>query len=881
MKDTYRFALVGQTNSGKTCYLTTLAMRAIGHPGGMTIAWKRDMLGDKGPASSATTDGKQHGGWGSGDNAPAAKPTPTGGRNSFDDELTARSNGTAWIRSAIAAIEKGDLPKGNPPERCVLDYEIGSAGRGATPVCLVDYSGEAIDADMKGPARDGILRHFRTCDGLLVVAEAIPDDAPNREVVEDRVRKVVDFFVSLHGKDEQRLATAIAVVLTKWDTISPVDFDDPGAENSDIEAFIASRPLYQNLVDAISHIVLEQHDVVPKAGRHVGLQRGNARVFASSSFGHSVQEPDGSHTPLLSKRRPFCLIDPLVWLADRADAIAVADLSKASRGSEAWLPWNALPTFQHARRVMGRMPQKSPDRSQVAGYKAGAMGKLAAAGTLLLLLCDMAYFANVRRNVESGRTAVRSGRLTDDELANIRKSGLNVASAPWNGLLPALVPWFRPDGRGLASQATDALEKKLGDAVEHAKAGDSVKALKESLENYLKHLPTGLHAGEYASKRDEIGDNERLQKDRERLAATESGIDAIDKAESTRRLKDLEQITAEAVEWPPTMMAKANDIRSTLNARLGELINGEKDRELSAKIDESLRMDNYVAAVDALILHSDKNGDWEQRATDLPSRILEACKARAQSLASRLSPQSFSDAAGIGAAAQAAMRRGDDIPPRFKSQREAFRKALPDLNTMLTGVVNKPYDQYLYDQVCSRKSEGACRDYLSTAPLKSMERAVLRYRKFVEEQSTPRTIGVTAHITWGGLNWDGLTPGFDIDQIVTINRKEVINAHVDTDGRAGQTEVFGKPFSLDVRRADEPLDVEITFTEDDWPGKDDDVGKWPGSNKSGTWTPLQMQAGRRIPVDGDALASPHTIWFTVDRNPYPSEPSLPAWSESP
>lgn len=882
MKGMYHFALVGQTKSGKTCYLTTLAMRAIGHPGGMTVAWRRDMLGDQESASSTTPQGTQRGGWGASDASASTKPASTGARSSYDDERTARANGTAWIRAAIAAIEKEELPKGNPPERCILEYEIGSADRGATPICLVDYSGESINADMKGPARDGILRHFRACDGLLVVAEAIPDDDPDRGVVETRVRQVVDFFVSLHGDDRQRLSTAIAVVLTKWDTISPVDFDDPASENSDIETFIAARPLYQNLVDAISHMVMEQHDVVEKAGRQVGLRRGNARVFASSSFGHSVQEPDGSRTPLLSERRPFCLIDPLLWLADRADAIAVADLSKASRGPGSWLPWNAWNTLRRARRTMARMPRKSPNRAHVTGFRAVAIGKLVAAAALLFVFGDTAYYANTRRGIESRRTDISSGRGTANQLAASREYGLNVAASPWNGLLPSLIPWLQPDGLGLAAQATDALEKTLGEAVEQANGQESVKAKIEALKSYLDHLPTGKHAGEYASLLSGHIDNERLQKGRERLAVIEAAVQSIDKSDCAARLKDLEQVLAEAVEWPSDMIAHATRIRAQLNARYGELVNGEKDRDLAAKIDEALRMDNYVAAVDALVAHSDKNGDWEQRASDLPASILESSRARTQTLASRLSPQSFTEAVGIGEAAQAALRRGDDLPPRFQKQRDAFRKAIPALNAMLTEVVNKPYDQYLYDQVCTRKSEAACRDYLSTPnTLKSMERAVLRYRRFLEEQATPRSIGVTAHITWGGLKWDGLTPGFDIDQIVTINRKNVINAHVDTNGSVGKTEVFGKPFTLDVLRADEPLDVAITFTEDDWPGEDDDVGKWPGTQKSGVWTPLQMQAGRKIDVDGAALTSPHKIWFTVDRNPYPSEPSLPPWSQSP
>jgi len=874
MKEAYHFALVGQTESGKTCYLTTLAMRAIGHPGGMTVAWRRDMLGDSGAAATAPPPGRRQNRWLSNVDVSFAKPA--GGRSSYDDERTARANGVSWIQAAIAAIEKGDLPKGNPPEKCVLDFEIGCADRGTTPICLVDYSGESINADMKGPARDGILRHFRNCDGLIVVAEAIPDDAPNRATVEARVRMVVDFFVSLHGKDEQRLGTAIAVMLTKWDTISPVNFDDPGSENSDIEAYIAERPLYENLVNAISHMVLQQPDVHPSHERQVGLQRGNARIFASSSFGHSVLEPNGSRKPLLADRRPFCLIDPLLWLADRADAIAIAELAKASHGSQSWLPWNAWNSFRRANRAMERMPRKSEARRQIGGFRTAAFGKLAAAVALIVTLGDMSRYASVRRDVESRRTAVRNGRFTPDEIASARDYGLAVAASPWNGLLPAVIPWFEPDGHGLASQATDALEKSLGDAVEQAKGTDDVKPLRESLENYLdeKHLPSGKHAGEYRSLLATVIEAERLQVDKNKLTDLKSGIQAIDKSECVTRLTSLSALTAAAVQWPGKMQDEAASIRAQLEKRYGDILKDEKDRELAAKIDEAIQLNNYLAAVDVVVAHSDKNEDWEQKAADLPNRILESCKARTRLLASRLNPQSFAEATVTGEAAQIALRQGDDIPPRFKIPRDAFQTALPSLNAMLVDVVKKPYDQYLYQQICDRKNELTCSEYLSSAPLKSMERTVRHYATILKEQSSPRTITVAAHIQWGELQWDG-SPGFDIDQLVTINREPKIVAHLDANPTKGNQEVFGR-FTLNVVNADERLDVAIRFTEDDWPGEDDDVGKW-----SGPFSPLEMQNKREISVNGTALMSPHRIWFTVEGNAYPAQPPLPAWSERP
>jgi hypothetical protein len=874
MKDTYHFALVGQTKSGKTCYLTTLAMRAIGHPGDLTVAWRRDMLGTTTPSSPAGPQPTIRTGWGS-HAKDAAAPAVKNGRSSYDDERTARANGIAWISAAITAIEKKDLPKGNPPEKCILDYEIGSPDRGTTRVCLVDYSGESIDADMKGPARDGILRHFRTCDGLIVVAEAIPDDDPDRAEVEARVRKVIDFFVSLHGDDEQRLATAIAVVITKWDTVSTVDFDAPASENADIEAYIAERPLYQNLVNAISNMVLQQHDVTPAPESQVGLQKGNARVFASSSFGHSVQEPDGRRKPLLSERRPFCLIDPLLWLANRADAISVADLGRASRGPAAWLPWNAWRTARRSSRAMARMPRKSKTHQQAAGYRASAIGRFAAAMALLLLIGDAAYYAAMRSGIESRRTAVRSGRTTPIDLAAARDYGLAVAASPWNGLLPAVIPGLQPDGRGLATQATEALEKTLGDAVEQAKRGESVKTLTESLEAYLEHLPTGEHAGEYAGRLKELRDQARLQQAIAQLSEIAANIPTLDEATCSDRLSRLSDLCMQADQWSTAMTKDASRIRQQLVDRQGVIIREQSARALAETIAAALEAHNYVAAVDAVVAHADKNADWEQKVAGLPSRIVESCRARAQALAGR---GNFAEATQVGGAALAALRKADDLPARFTEPREAFNKSGPQCTAMLAEVVERPYDQHLYDQVRNQRSEDACRNYLAKAPLKSMERPVLQYSTYVEEQNKPRTIRVAAHITWGDLYSDGGTVGYAIHQVVSVNQNKKIDAHLRTYDRKGTSETFGDTFDLYVTRADQPLDVAIRFTEDDWPSDDDNIGSW-----NGPFTPLQMQSRQKIEVDGDpaALASPHFIWFSVEGNPYPSEPLLPSWSERP
>lgn len=871
MKNTYQFALVGQTNSGKTCYLTTLAMQAIGHPGNMTVAWKRDMLGDDG-APSKDEPSKRSKAWGAVVRDAVAAQGGTPATASFDDERTARANGTDWIRKAIAAIERGELPKGNPPERCILDYEVGSTERGSTQISLVDYSGEAINADMKGPSRDGILRHFRKCDGLIVVAEAVPEDHPDREVVETRVRKVIDFFRGLHGKDEQRLVTAIAVMLTKWDAVSPVDFDDPASENADIETYLQQRPLYDNLVDAISHMVAQQHDVTPEDGSGVGLQRGNARVFASSSFGHSVQEPDGRHTPLLSDRRPFCLIDPLLWLADRADKIATAELAAASTGWTAWLPWNAWSTFQRARLATVRMPRKSPRRRQTAGFRNAALGRLVTAAALMLFVGDTLYYATVRRGVESRRTAIASGGGTPQEVAAARDFGLGVVGSPWIGLLPTLVPPLKPAGQLLAEEATANLEKTLGEAVAQARTGDSLTTQLKACEDYLRHLETGKRAGEVKAWKAELEDQVRLQDARTKLATLGDGITTLDEAALASRLSELVELVEQAVRWPEDLYAKAENLRTQLNEQQGQRIRNKARAELASAISDALESSNYVAAVDVVVNHPDKNDDWETIATALPPRILEACRRRTQELAAR---PNFAEAMLVGGSAKAAMRQADDLPARFPAPRAAFRKALPELEALLTETVDRPYDRYLYDQVRNRPTVARCEEYLSKAPLKSMDRMVRDYKDYLDEHSNPRTLQVTAHIKWGTLAWDGLTVGYQVKRRVTVNRQPKIADTLRMNNRTGREESFGR-FELEVPSSDQPLDVAIVFTEDDWTGDDDDVGKW-----SGQLTPLEMQDAQRIEVDGGSLTKPHTIWFTVDRNRYPDPPPLPSWANRP
>ena len=237
MRKEYRFALYGQTESGKTCLLATVAMGAIGHAGGLTAEW-----------------------------LPVTVPKPdTGGRrNRAQREALALHNGKEWLDEAIRRLEEEGIPKGTPPDDLdrEVDFKLGSPGRGDVYLRMIDYAGELIDPEKEstpGGASEKLKRELEKSDGFLILVEtpASGDISPVGEKVKDAIRPLRQAFSSLNNKKDM-VRIPVAVALTKWDRFSKIDFENPAAEKEKLQGFLAANEQLESLARTIANTMVEQ-----------------------------------------------------------------------------------------------------------------------------------------------------------------------------------------------------------------------------------------------------------------------------------------------------------------------------------------------------------------------------------------------------------------------------------------------------------------------------------------------------------------------------------------------------------------------------------------------------------------------------------------------
>ena len=204
----YRFALYGRSGSGKTCVLAKMALAAVGHPGGLTC-----------------------------ERLPVVVPKPNGDPSSWgpgERKAAALHAGKEWIDEAVAALRRGECPPFNPPvfDRSIpltVGFQIGSPERGPTLVRTIDYSGELIYPDEEHlpdsltNALKGCLQEF---DGLLIIADT-PRDGVKKDWIDDELRLLREAFSSLRDDEQFAARTPVAVMFTKWDRHSEIDFGKP------------------------------------------------------------------------------------------------------------------------------------------------------------------------------------------------------------------------------------------------------------------------------------------------------------------------------------------------------------------------------------------------------------------------------------------------------------------------------------------------------------------------------------------------------------------------------------------------------------------------------------------------------------------------------
>ena len=855
----YRFALIGQTSSGKTCYMATLALN-VAHTDGLTSQLKRDLTGDR-------------------QTAEAAGEVAAGGASFVDDEVAERK-GTDWILNAMRALGKGELPPPNDPDRYLVDFLIGSEDRGMTEVRMVDYAGEFINQEIEqNEDRTALFRHLQSCDGLLVVAEVIPERISDteRKIVSDRIRKVADFFGNLHDSSKGHLGTAIAVVLTKWDQHSTIDFDRPDGENAKVREYLRRSPQHLGLVTRVRNFLVEQ--VEAATDLPLGIQYGNCAVFPASAFGRCLRDDGGGCRPDVDARQPFGLIEPLLWLASRSEDIRTAEIEVAWQRAIAARVWppSAARIGNRASALLEDVPTKSAVARRLRNVRgmalAAALTAAACWATLVGLGVDSLRYYWMRAQWEQQLAVVNDPAVDDEKLVAARKFFDSQAITSWHGLLSyVLKPSLAATAAKLEVERIDNRRVEyFNDLLDRAIASRDDAVILSAAKEYIDKLPNGPRSSEAETEKQRVETSIARNRLRDHMNDHRLAADTLEDQQELRRIRDkADELRQQAKDGDADLEVAYVDFIERITARAKVLTERRRQIQLQETVDNALANGDWTQAAGAVAAATVRDDSWENTVKLFAQQVPGQLESRLKGLVSN---EQFDTAVTTADDTVTALRKVEAAVP---AERSAVRKTVIDAYPLVAAIrrksLDEPYDRHLYKEVVSVKNDSNCSAYLNKAPIAGMKLAVQDYRDFLESSKKSVTITVTPYIRWGDLGTD-ITPNFEIGWKLLANSYQVAKDEIVREQPKNTTEPLARGVRIQADGLDSAIAIKLEILEIDGLSDPDDIGYLEKNI-----TPRQMLESKKFTVNDQqkTLKYPHDFWFDEVQG-YRLEPSLPTW----
>lgn len=780
----YRYALYGRAKSGKTCYLTALAMGRLRNPKGYNCDWL---------------------------NTATHCPKPEGPEGAWDhsDPNVARYQGREWLKMAIEAVRSGAVPKSTvstAPLRYLFEFRgaddyPGAPGLARTfTIELIDYSGELIDTDVSEESLARLVRkHMDECDGIIVLAEAPRPDS-DWTVQYDELLKLRSAFNLVkrppHGMP-------IALVINKWDRLGDeydprhINPEDPGQDTLDkraskvLERFLAHKPEppHVSLIDALKG----------KAGE------GNFQIFTASALG-SCQVVGEDERPLKSyPLQSYGLEDPFLWLARRGDELRVREVEEAASKLHPWSVWQVLAGTHVA--LSRKVRATEPYARQVAAWQrslAEAAGKVRRTGlTQFFALASTTLLAGT---LLAQYLVARSDRAAWFEIATLVRTTNGVPTRD-----PVALERYIESLKGHDLWLTRLQHGsfwRLGSRVA-VPPGDVQSVLKD-LRSRLQTCDKWLH---------------ELTSDAETVAYYRGVLDQIDRkisgANSPDQLGPPRQELA-ALGQNGDFLSRASvlgdefsKVKIHLDSAEADLVDLRKAEEVEQKYSK-LVADNDVTGVASLLSESSPG----PKTSEVKSRLKKDFQSKAESM--------------LRSAVEAEVRQGyhaaaaNLLASRLRSPEvEAIlgSDTCSRLRQMDAEWVWLPQDRSLYQAVRLNPTPETCGAYLEKSVRKEMEAPVRRYNEFLARKEKPADYQVkVSRINFGSPDLNTGWNGYHVKAVVIVGTEKLFETPPVEVRPGNWTSLSFSPSTLRGKQRDEVLTITVTMeatdTRQNW-----DLGK--------------------------------------------------------
>lgn len=822
---TYRFAFYGRSGSGKTCMLSALAMSHRPHPDGFT-ATRVPLEGPSKSGSAATRE--------------------------------SREQGDRWIEEAVEALQRGELPRANQASDFVMtfEYEFTSPDRRTYRIELVDYSGELLNPrDLSDPESLAaqLREHLTEMDGLLVLAEA--PRAGETEHLSNELNLLRQAFVALRGEKQQGAAldVPVALLVSKWDRQS--DLNEQPTSEGELEKL-------DQFFDSPEHG--EYHQL--RNDLQNGVTDGNFRSFPVSALGPvvvqgredgtTVERPESS-----SLLQSFGLEDGFVWAARRCDALALRDCEERALGlSWVWPPWRSGSgqLAATAAQLSRRFPWGSNEQVRAQQVARASRAKQLSRGLITVCLLLAALMGGESwydyEAFRQGQAALADPTTRPETIARHEQWLERYASS---GTHRHWLSKFVVSGDD-AYEALRQLRKTRVDADwQRVSAVDDVLEKAEAARKHQQKYENTPHRNEVAALV-EAGDRVR---ETEAYAAWWELLSE----DSSRALNERseESLTAllQRVDSPPhadreteATHAKRMELRLQIAKLLSEIAAEKEWTQFLAEYQEHLEAGRQLDA-GALLAQR-----LQDRAMD--ERLQRTCEQFREDLTHQL-PNTLKDLIRLNKWPDA-----KDLVRRLEREQALWPDELQPLDGKefvadQRSLVERTYDQHLYELLRRNRTTTAAQDYLDVAPLGAMRREAQQFKQWLAARGEKLKLT----LVFTRIDWGRNAQHANDNHITVRLNEETIGERTKVTSKAnGSTgELLRHSFQA---KLDEDIKLTVKVDERDFFGYHDNHGRGEQSVRV-----YDLARGFSLPLRSEKYS--HTATFHLQGAP--PEPKLPDW----
>lgn len=809
-KKIYRIALYGLSATGKTSVLAALAMPRYPHPLGYTCIWRDIEL-----------------------------PSPNYGQ--LNQHLMTRHRSKEWMEQTILKLSQQKIPAPNPTgDNFIFEYDFTASTHQTFHIELVDYSGELINPNVNDRQHRKNMQKFTEMDGILVLAEAPFHDklAHCGKPTDTDLYQLREAFSLLRCENQEcaALDVPLALLVTKWDRYSNIDYPNPTNEQNKLKQFFNSNPPppHQGLCDVL----------------RFSVTKDNFKTFPVSALGASdcVQLDNGTFIETPKQVNPlnaFGLEDAFIWVAQRRDAIdlqnyqeqATFNLKKCKKTGLELL--NRFPKGSEPAKQINTILQKCQKAKNVRAIY--TFIAIIAFGVITETTIDLI-------NYRQHKVGTNNPHATHEQLDKAEKWLTQYLAAPYFRHLISKLFLGRETVHTLLTKLQAHREKFLWEPVEKALYVNFQLAKTPALE-YLKYYPYGQHAQEAQDikLRAEILQQQQQDENTYRQIAQEMQ----EHKQSVEKLRNLLKKLRQT--YPQTEKPELHQQRIALEKQLQEQLARQTLQQewlqFREDFQQKMQAGKFLAAAQSLNSRQPDARLNELKETfktiiiqDIEQQVTQAFKEQRLKFAYNL----LKDYA------------------KFPSQLQTPEGKLKIAN--LQNQVDEWQDRALYEAARQHREAYHIHRYMEQAPLQTMEKYVSVYETYLDNVSPNRTIN-QLQLKLAQIRWENLD---DYDNIVRVflNGKQVISNHkVDAKPNTSTAVIGISPFF--TAKPNDLITIEVTVINEDI-FFDDEYGQGRVKKQLS-----ELANGYRLLLRNGYGVKTGTAFLEIEG--YPKAPVLPAW----